>query len=129
MVDNTPPPGGQARTIGFWKNWSSCAASNGNQRFVLDETLAASGGIALGTIVVRDCLSAVRLLGKQDIRTAAKMASDAAYLAAQLLAVRLSVAPKAGACAAATSAMTSGQALLTAVGFTGTCVSATSGSL
>ena len=23
VADNTPPPGGDARTIGFWKNWSS----------------------------------------------------------------------------------------------------------
>jgi len=28
-VDNTPPPGGRALTIGFWKNWASCSASNG----------------------------------------------------------------------------------------------------
>jgi hypothetical protein len=28
-VDNTPPPGGRALTIGFWKNWASCSNSNG----------------------------------------------------------------------------------------------------
>jgi Domain of unknown function DUF11 len=28
-VDNTPPPGGRALTIGFWKNWASCASSSG----------------------------------------------------------------------------------------------------
>jgi hypothetical protein len=28
-VDNSPPPGGRALTIGFWKNWASCANSNG----------------------------------------------------------------------------------------------------
>jgi hypothetical protein len=28
-VDNTPPPGGRALTIGFWKNWASCANSQG----------------------------------------------------------------------------------------------------
>jgi uncharacterized repeat protein (TIGR01451 family) len=28
-VDNTPPPGGRALTIGFWKNWASCSSSNG----------------------------------------------------------------------------------------------------
>jgi hypothetical protein len=22
-VDNTPPPGGHGRTIGYWKNWAS----------------------------------------------------------------------------------------------------------
>ena len=40
-VDNSPPPGGRALTIGFWKNWSSCANSNGKgQKPVLDQTLA-----------------------------------------------------------------------------------------
>jgi hypothetical protein len=40
-VDNSPPPGGRAATIGFWKNWSSCAASNGKgHKPVLDQTLA-----------------------------------------------------------------------------------------
>ncbi|MEZ5450912.1 MAG: hypothetical protein R3E89_18750 [Thiolinea sp.] len=39
-VDNTRPPGGDARTPGFWKNWSSC--SKGNQDDVLDQTLAGS---------------------------------------------------------------------------------------
>lgn len=38
VVDNTPPPGGRALTIGFWKNWASC--SGGNQKPVLDQTLA-----------------------------------------------------------------------------------------
>src|SRR5207302_11268619 len=27
-VDNSPPPGGRALTIGFWKNWASCASSS-----------------------------------------------------------------------------------------------------
>jgi hypothetical protein len=40
-VDNTPPPGGDARTIGYWKNWSSC--TRGNQRFVLDWVLWSFG--------------------------------------------------------------------------------------
>jgi hypothetical protein len=42
-VDNTPPPGGRALTIGFWKNWASCSNSNGNgQKPMLDQTLAAA---------------------------------------------------------------------------------------
>lgn len=41
-VDNTPPPGGRALTIGFWKNWASCAASSGNKKPILDQTLAAA---------------------------------------------------------------------------------------
>ena len=40
-VDNTPPPGGDARTIGYWKNWSSC--TRGNQRSVLDWVLWSFG--------------------------------------------------------------------------------------
>ena len=44
-VDNTPPPGGRALTIGFWKNWASCASSNGKQKAVLDQTLAVATGI------------------------------------------------------------------------------------
>ena len=45
-IDNIPPPGGDARTIGFWKNWTSCDG-NGNQDPVLYETLAAAGGTIL----------------------------------------------------------------------------------
>jgi len=44
-VDNTPPPGGRALTIGFWKNWSSCASSNGKQKPLLDQTLAIATGM------------------------------------------------------------------------------------
>ena len=39
-VDNTPPPGGRALTIGFWKNWASCSNSNGKgQKAMLDLAL------------------------------------------------------------------------------------------
>ena len=45
-VNNTPPPGGRALTIGFWKNWASCANSNGKgQKPMLDLAL----GIASAT--------------------------------------------------------------------------------
>jgi hypothetical protein len=36
-VDNSPPPGGRAATIGFWKNWSSC--TGGGQKYILDLAL------------------------------------------------------------------------------------------
>jgi hypothetical protein len=39
-VDNSPPPGGRALTIGFWKNWASCVSSSTNKKPVLDQTLA-----------------------------------------------------------------------------------------
>ena len=39
-VNNSPPPGGRALTIGFWKNWASCASSNGKgQKPMLDLAL------------------------------------------------------------------------------------------
>lgn len=45
-VNNTPPPGGRALTIGFWKNWASCSNSNGKgQKPILDLAL----GIASAT--------------------------------------------------------------------------------
>jgi hypothetical protein len=42
-IDNTPPPGGRALTIGFWKNWATC--SGGNQKGMLDVAL----GVASAT--------------------------------------------------------------------------------
>jgi CSLREA domain-containing protein len=123
-IDNKPPPGGLARTIGFWKNWSSCSGSNGKQRPVLDQTLAASGstGITIGVLTLHaaDCLKAVRLLNKSTIDTGKKMSSDPAFnLAAQLLAAKLNVAAGAGTCPAAVSAINNAQTLLAAVHFNG----------
>ncbi len=39
-IDNSPPPEGDARTIGYWKNHASCKASGGRQAPTLDLTLA-----------------------------------------------------------------------------------------
>ena len=105
-VDNTPPPGGRALTIGFWKNWASCANSNGKQAPVLDQTLAiASTSPNIGLVVsaqtmgsgwpifgptyylilmgnpanpnlAPDCSRAVNLLNKSTATTGKKMASD-----------------------------------------------------
>ena len=41
-IDNIPPPGGDAHTIGFWKNWTSCDGK-GNQAPVLDYVLWSYG--------------------------------------------------------------------------------------
>jgi len=128
-IDNRPPPGGLARGIGFWKNWSSCANSKGNQKPVLDLTLQL-GDIAIGSLflhdvyqdpaVASDCVQAVRLLSKQKIGTGQNMASDPAFnLAAQLLAAKLNVLAGAGVCGAAGDAINAGQALLAAISFTG----------
>ncbi len=132
-INNMPPPGGLARTIGFWKNWSSCANSGGKQKPVLDQTLAKAGtaGIMVGSLtlhgsltnpnVAPDCSPAVSILNKTDIKTGKKMASDPAYnLAAQLLAADLNVVAGAGTCSSAVTAIAAGQALLVKYNFTGT---------
>ena len=134
---NTPPPGGDARTIGYWKNWSSCASSNGNQyqkaldRGDWDKTLDGNLPQTIGLLVLDgapatnqpavDCADAVNILDKSDINSGKKQASDACYnLAAQLLAAQLNYTAGAGQCPAASSAIANAQALLVSVGFTGT---------
>jgi hypothetical protein len=127
-IDNIPPPGGDARTIGFWKNWSSCDGG-GNQDPVLDETLGDGiflwGDEILG-FLVDSCPEAVDLLDKRRIANpdvvgdGAKVAGDAAYnMSAQLLAVLLNFEAEAGSCPAIVSAVNDAQALLARIGFTG----------
>ena len=114
-VDNTPPPGGDARTIGYWKNHSSC--TGGNQAHVLDAVMGA--GISIGSLTLTACQDAVRILSKSTLR-GKKMSSDAAYnMAAQLLAAKLNERAGAGVCADASAAIAAGDALLTAINFTG----------
>jgi CSLREA domain-containing protein len=131
-LDNRPPPGGQAKTIGFWKNWASCAGSNGKQKPILDQVLASiSGGIPVGAISVTTCPVAVDLLNKSTVANATKvgdgkkMASDPAFnFAAQYLAFKLNVsAGSNGACTAANNAASGGQAVLAAIGFNGNAYS------
>jgi hypothetical protein len=130
-VNNTPPPGGEARTIGFWKNWTSCDGK-GKQAWILDQTLflAGSGGISVGDLVLYggatltsaspDCLKAIRILNKSTINTGTKKAKDPAFnLAAQLLAAKLNIVAGAGSCTAANTAIASAQALLDLINFTG----------
>jgi hypothetical protein len=131
-IDNKPPPGGLARTIGFWKNWSSCASSHGKQKPVLDQTLAQAepGGITIGILTLHgsiaspnsapDCSKAVNLLNKTTIDGKKKLASDPAFsLAAQLLGAKLNVVAGAGVCPAAENAIKSAQSLLEAISFNG----------
>jgi CSLREA domain-containing protein len=124
-IDNTPPPGGRALTIGFWKNWASCAQSSGKQKPVLDQMLALAEpvGVQIGDLFLhaRDCLKAVRILNKSTINNGTKKSSDPAFnLAAQLLAARLNILALAGTCPAAVTAINAAQALLDAVNFDGT---------
>jgi hypothetical protein len=120
-IDNQPPPGGLARTIGFWKNWASCAGSNGGQDPVLDETLALAGGhILIGDLDVDTCQEAVRILDKRTVNTGKKKASDPAFnLAAQLMAAKLNVAAGAGVSPCAVTAINAAQALLDLINFNG----------
>jgi hypothetical protein len=129
-VDNTPPPGGLALTIGYWKNWSSC--TGGKQKHVLDQKLlaAANAGspFTLGLLVLDPnvlgtataCKDAVRILSKSTIGSGTKKASDPLFnMAAQLLAADLNVFSGAGTCPAATSAINQAHALLSKYHFDG----------
>jgi hypothetical protein len=127
-VDNQSPPGGEARTIGFWKNWTSCDGS-GNQDPVLDQTVdfANGGFVRLGNpapaagATIDSCIEAVRILNKQPMDgSVKKAASDPAYnLASQLLAAKLNVlAGAAHGCI--DSVITQADNLLSQIGFDGT---------
>jgi hypothetical protein len=131
-IDNTPPPGGLARTIGFWKNWSSCSGSNGKQKPVLDQTLlaAATAGtpIAIGILVLNPnvlgaataCKYAVNLLSKKTRDGVYKKASDPLFnMAAQLLAAKLNVQAGAATCPAVIAAINQAQQLLASHSFNG----------
>ena len=131
-IDNSFP-GGEPRTIGFWKNWNTCtngrqqqtAAQNGGAAagfYILDDLLN-DPGYTLGLLLLDDgdCVQAVRILDKSDIVSGQKKASDPAYnMAAQLLAAMLNYSAGAETCAAASAAITEGQAVLTLYNFNGT---------
>ncbi len=111
-IDNTPPPGGDPRTIGFWRNWNSC--TGGNQDDVLDQTLASAGTISLGALdlIGTSCEDAVNILSKRDT-DGKNRANDAAYgMAAQLLAALLNQQAGATICAAANDAIADAEDLL-----------------
>jgi hypothetical protein len=126
-VDNTFP-GGDPRTPGYWKNWSSC--SNGGQfakttpdvdpdnEFVsLDEVLT-SPGISWNGFVIYSCELAVSILDQRDFNTGRKRASDAAYtLAMHLLAAQLNFGAGAESCEGAQDAALAAENLLVSLGF------------
>jgi prealbumin domain-containing protein len=128
QIDNVPPPGGLGRTIGFWKNWTSCDGK-GNQAPVLDRTLEL-GNILIGTLDLSDsntnpdvassCLKAIRILDKSRIDTGAKQGGDPAFnVAAQLLAAKLNVLAGAAICTPVADAINTAQALLASINFNG----------
>jgi hypothetical protein len=124
-VDNSHP-GGDPRTIGYWKNWNRC--TSGNQA----ATAERNGGAAAGFFLVEDllpqtigdfsittCEQAVKLLSKQD-QAGRNKANDAAYeLGAQLLAARFNLAAGAETCLVVQQAVLDGQTLLDGINFSG----------
>jgi hypothetical protein len=136
-VDNQSPPtpSGDARTIGYWKNWSSC--SKGKQGPVLDYVLSTFGsapaavpnplpsplppinpGVNIGMLQVDTCTEAVNILDKSTV-SGVKKASNAAYnMAAQLLAERLNVQASADPRCIVPYA-NEAQQILVAIGFNG----------
>jgi hypothetical protein len=126
VIDNSHP-GGEPRTIGYWKNWNQC--TGGGQAAVADKNGGADAGFFLvedllpqqiGDFDVTLCTQAVKILSKQD-QSGKSKANDAAYeLAAQLLAAKLNLAAGAETCTAVQTAVAQGQALLANdVSFTG----------
>ncbi|HET7064760.1 MAG TPA: hypothetical protein VFI49_10845 [Rudaea sp.] len=119
-IDNTPPPGGRALTIGFWKNWSSC--SGGRQADTLGATLALPpAGVQVGSFrLTGPCKYVVNLLNKSTMTTGKKMASDPIFnMVAQLIAAELNVKAGAGICPKAALAITQANALLVKYAFNG----------
>jgi hypothetical protein len=131
VFTNSPPPGGGTRTIGYWKNWSSCAQSNGKQydkaiakgtpEATLDFYLGAGSSIyPLGDITSLTCLQAVNLLSKNAI-DGSKRAGDPIYnMVAQLLGAKLNVAASAGTCPTLLTALAAAQTYLDGINFLGT---------
>ena len=128
-IDNRPPPGGMGLTIGFWKNWASCANSNGGQKPTTDRTLQ-KGSIVLGSLtltdtnsnpdIASDCASAVTLLNKTSL-SGKKLSSDPIFnMVAQLVAADLNVLAGAGQSTASMNAVNQANTLLTAIHFNGT---------
>lgn len=108
-IDNTPPPGGGQRTIGYWKNWSCMAP--GHQTDKLSPLLPDLTGVFQSMT----CAEAVNVLSNPS----AKYAEN--QLAAQLLAAELNVAAGASTCASisnpTTGAIALANQLLVTVGY------------
>ena len=148
-IDNSAP--GMARTIGYWKNWTSCDG-RGNQAPVLDtllhpvadddwtpnaggEPINAPNGlrdVRIGDLVISGpnaCALAVDILDKRKtanpslVGDGAKVASNAAWnMAAQLMAYEMNLLNGADGCAKATSAATYARRYLNFLHFTGNAV-------
>lgn len=139
-VDNFYP-GGQPRTPGYWKNWSTCsggnqvdtAAANGGWEegfWLLDDVLdpAIGGGIVWDVILDDDfwfpidtCQVAVDILNSRDIVDGENKSNDAAYkLARNLLAAQANFAAGARICNAVEYAALAAEELMDKYDFNGT---------
>jgi len=127
-INNQPPPGGMGLTIGFWKNWASCANSNGGQKPTLDRTVNLKT-LDYGDLVLTDtnsnpdvaniCTQLVSLLNKSTL-TGKKMASDPIFnMVAQLVASDLNVLAGAGQSVTVMQLRDCAHALLDAIHFNG----------
>ena len=134
---NDPPPEGDARTPGYWKNWSSCTGgkqwekANALGPEGISKTLDGNLPIDLvgdfGTYNVTTCLQAFKILSMQD-QSGKNQGGDGAYILARaLLAAELNVKALVTPCSEAADAIEDGQILLGSTGGTlsdGTVVSA-----
>ncbi len=128
-VDNVPPPGGDQRTPGYWKNWTTC--SPGNQARTAERNGGADAGFYLlddvlpmvvGDFEIVDCKTGRLLLDRRDLdgKRNRKRASDAAYnLASHLIAAQANVAAGASVCPEVTQAIADANELLASIGFEG----------
>ena len=142
FINRLPPPSGSTRTIGYWKNWSSCAQSNGGQydkaikngtpQGTLDYYLAGNGITSIypiGLITTLTCPQAVNLLAKTTIN-GKKGSGDPIYnMVAQLLGAKLNIASSAGSCQALNDALPQAQTLLSDLLFDGIKTYATKNAL
>lgn len=138
-IDNSPPPGGRALTIGYWKTHASCTTSSTKKAPALDATLFGmlpSGVLGNSKIVslartgsfglygqtatsTADCAHAVSLLDKRNFNGTKKASDPLFNMAAQLVAAQLNLGTGAYTCVALSNTVTQANALLANYSFTG----------
>jgi hypothetical protein len=142
-IDNSPPPGGRALTIGFWRNWASCSDSKGKQKPTLDQTMykmyQAGNRVFAGTPngvtsvidgvvgmrgenanATRDCPHAVSLLSKKNFSGKSQSSDPLFNMAAQLVAAELNIGAGAYTCPTVATAIITANGLLSKYNFNGT---------